>query len=252
MKNERKVTRDLAREMFLKEVKRLTPVILEDLEKNVLPLCLSFDTPLDISYSFSGIRLPDSLSDVAKQYSFDFENLLKTTPIERHAGINFQKALIEWANQYSLIDGWLFREALNTLEKWKKFKADKDWSYSLEPKRALKDSDLMNFDFEPYNPQTETWRSYRNRAEDAFENFLENYREEIESEKLDFRAFQKNEKTHFEWLIKYQILGMKYREICAEYSQGKDEARISEAITPLARLIGLTLRSEIIQQRMKS
>ncbi len=249
---ERKITRDLAREMFLREVKKLAPFVLDDLEKKVLPLCFAFDKPLDVPQSFSGIGLPNSLSDIAKQYSFDFENLLKNSPIERYASINFQKALIDWACDYNLIDSWIFREALSTLEKWKRNGVADDWSYSLEPKKSYKNGfGLMNFSFEPYIPHLETWRSYRNRSENAFKNSLKNYRDEVESEKLDFQAYQTNKDTHFEWLIKHQICKMKYEDICAEYSEGKELARISEAIKPLARLIGLTLPNEIIQLRKK-
>lgn len=248
---ERKNTRDLARETFLQEIKRFTPFVLDDLEKNVLTEYPSVENETDFSYSMSSSYLPDSLSERAKQNCFNFESDYRSLPVERHASIRFQKTLVEWACQYNLIDAWLFREALCTLKRWKRVGFDADWNYSLEPKKSYKNGfGLVNFDFEPYKPELETWRSYRNRAGNSFNNFLKNYRQGIENEKLDFQAFQKNAETHYKWLIEYQIRGWNYEEICLE--NGINElARISEAIKPLAHLMDLTLKNDLNKLRKK-
>lgn len=245
-RTKRMITRDVARESFLYTIHKDFRFVLEDLESSVFPLVDLVGPSLDIARSMSDFDVVEQLSEMAKSSEVEFQCASETFLGDPGEHAILRRALLLWGRKHRLVDVWLIREALSTLERWKRIGVNNDWAYSLSPKTFYKNREgLWPFTFEPWNPQLEVERSYKARVKEAFEDSLRSYLLEMRSKSQRFKAAKKNESDHFRWLIKYQICGMTYAEICKEYRQGKELARISEAIKPLARLIGLTLRSSL-------
>lgn len=244
---EKRNIRDLMRENFLCKVIEIKPSVISDLAKNVFPLSLSFGDLLQPDYYY----LPKVISDLVKcNYDFDKEFQLNQKRVD------FQKAICLWAKKYNFFDEWIFLEALATLENWKQIGIKDKWTFAREiktlPIRGYKADESFEFIFEPYNPVIETWRNYQKRLDERLAVHTQKYRENRESKNQDKKAFSPQKETHLTWLIEHQICCMTYDKIAEKDANGMELRKISEAITRLAKLIGLTLRDAPNRKKRKN
>ena len=85
---------------------------------------------------------------------------------------------------------------------------DIDWS---------KDRKRRNFTYTPWNPDVEDWKSFQKKEVEAFRGHLLNHRKEtLQSlgKKKHYIARRKNADYHYQWLIDYQLNGL--RGLCTK------------------------------------
>lgn len=233
-------TKDKARKQFFKAIKTHAPEVLASLEADVLPAYEDWLKIANLNYGLASMAtLPEILSEYARSNASFGDNQ-----------ISFESKIIAWAQNYRLTDSWCIHESLSTLNLWHEQPQRRgDWSYSTR-RRMLDLEGSFHFEFPPYNSSIETLRSYKNRIKVAFEGWLEeyiaNYNDSLEkTHNKDYRAHKPQHEDHFAWLVEHQIKGLRYEEIANKHPS-KDNinlSSISEAITRLARLIGLSLRA---------
>jgi hypothetical protein len=249
-------SRDSARLEFLRASKDYALAVLSSLESDVLPLYIAINSPEPISENSMIVELamlPETLAEMARS---DFVNdecgekeYLASMPILCQPQVRFEIALCKWGNRYHLTEEWIFSEALKTLDLWHRSGVTGDWacaSNGYAPDVEMyEDEQAFHFTFDPWDVVVDTRASYKKRAMDAFKSWLEDYCDRIKEAHSDgHKAFDSRKQNHFVWIVEHQINGLRYEDIAQKYQdkEGLDIRRISEAITHLAKLIGLTLR----------
>ena len=122
-----------------------------------------------------------------------------------------ERRLWSWADTYNLKEDWFLDYALQTLSRWcEACEADGDWAYELQGPRyvALDVSSKFTFEYDPWDPKGDTWRSFDVKLTEAFLRHKQTYHSAMtvswEADKKNF-AREKREDRHFKWIIDYQI-----------------------------------------------
>lgn len=250
-------SRDSARLEFLRAIKSHAPNVLSRLESDVLPLyinAINSTAPIsENSMAFELAMLPENLAEIAR---LDFvrdecreKEYLASISDSYHPQANFEIALCKWGNRYHIAEEWIFSEALKTLDLWHRSGKTGDWAcaskgYALDVE-MYEDEQAFHFTFDVWDMATDTRPSYKKRAMKAFKAWLEEYCDRIEETHGDeHKAFDSRKQIHFVWLVEHQINGLRYEDIAQNYqdTRGLEIRLISEAVTRVADLIGLTLR----------
>lgn len=249
-------SRDSARAEFLRAIKSHAPVVLSSLESDVLPLYETFNSSVLISESNMIVELamlPESLAEMSRLEFVGDEYREKEYVASLHdlyqPNARFELALCKWGRCYHLTDEWIFSEALKTLDLWYRSGVASDWtcaSQGYAPDVEMYDEQqAFRFTFEPWDAAVDTRPSYKDKVGIAFKAWLDDYCERIEEAHDGGRkAYDSRKPIHFVWLVEHQINGLRYEDIAQKYQdkKGLDLRLISEAVTRLAKMIGLTLR----------
>jgi len=249
-------SRDSSRIEFLRAIKSHAPAVLSSLESDVLPLYVAINSPQSVSENITAFdlaMLPENLAEMSRLNIVGDEcrekEYVASLPIPYQPNARFELALCKWGRCCHLTDEWVFSEALKTLEVWHRSGVPSDWACAGEvyapDVEMYEDQQAFRFTFEPWDAATDTRTSYKKRVRDAFKDWLEDYCERMEEARNGGQtAFDSRKSIHFVWLVENQINGLKYDDIAQKYqdTQGLEIRLISEAVTRLAKMIGLTLR----------
>jgi hypothetical protein len=255
MKKQIVSSRDSARAEFFRAVKRRAPVVLSSLKSDVLPLYIATVPPEPINEHvmvFDLAMLPENLAEMASRDMVGNENLEKEYlglfPPLYQPNACFELTLCRWGKCYHLTDEWIFSEALKTLNLWYHSSKADDWACESEayaPDVEMYDHEqAFNFTFDPWDATIDTRASYKKKVGQAFKARLDDYCERMKESHGKGKAYDNRNQNHFLWLVEHQINGRRYEEIAQleQDENGLDFRRISEAINPLAEMLGLTLR----------
>jgi hypothetical protein len=249
-------SRDFARIEFLRAIKSHAPAVLSSLESDVLPLYIAINSPESVSENIETVDLafwPEQLAELSRLGIVGDEcrekEYVASSHVSYHPKACFEIALCKWGKCCHLTDEWIFSEALKTLEVWQRSNLSNDWACAREgyaPDAEMYDDErAFHLTFEPWDAATDTRASYKKRVGEEFKIWLEDYCERMEEARNGGRkAFDSRKSIHFIWLVEHQINGLKYDGIAQKYqdTQGLEIRHISEAVTRLAKMIGLTLR----------
>jgi hypothetical protein len=249
-------SRDSARAKFFRAIKRRAPAVLSSLKSDVLPLYTATVSPEPISeyiIAFDLAMLPENLAEMASRDMVGNEKLEKEHlgffPPLYQANARFELALCKWGKCYHLTDEWIFSEALKTLNLWYYDRNADSWACESEayaPDVEMYDHEqAFNFTFDPWDAAIDTQASYKKKVSEEFTARLKDYCERMKESHGKGKAYDSRSHKHFRWLVEHQINGRRYEEIAQseQDENGMDFRRISEAINPLAKMLGLTLRS---------
>jgi hypothetical protein len=249
-------SRDSARAEFLRAIKCHAPAVLSSLESDVMPLYVAINSPEPVSENiieFDLAMLPEQLAEMSRVEFVGDECREKEYVASLHVlyqpNARFELALCKWGRCYHLTEQWIFSEALKTLDLWYRSGATGDWtcaSQGYAPDVEMYDEQqAFRFTFEPWDAAVDTRPSYKDKAGKAFKAWLDDYCERMEeAHDGGLKAYDSRKSNHFVWLIEHQINGLRYEDIAQKYQdkKGLDLRLISEAVTRLAKMIGLTLR----------
>jgi hypothetical protein len=248
-------SRDSARIEFFRAIKDRAPDVLSSLKSDVLSLYIATVSPEPVSEHvivFDLAMLPETLAemasrDMAGNDELEKEHLGLFPPLyQPHA--RFELALCKWGKGYHLTDEWIFSEALKTLNLWYHSRNVDDWACESEayaPDVEMYDHEqAFKFTFDPWDAAIDTQAAYKKKIGEAFKDRLKDYCERMKESRGKGKAYDNRNEDHFRWLVEHQINGRRYEEIAQseQDESGMDFRRISEAITPLAKMLGLTLR----------
>lgn len=264
-----------AREQFLRAFKKHKPDFLHTLAEDILPLYQSvlkmgrecFKGPLASRFRVtlnSWFSLCTSLrSQEPEDEKLHAEYGLIWIPkeeFERRGGEELYKALcmLTLKLRYPSIKMWLDEEwwydhLLQTLNMWHRTRCRKnfDWLYRLEYHRPNPTVlEPFFFAFFPWSPRGESWASYEKSMDQAYQEAKQKFKERrLEQHVSNPRrsphiARVKRAPVHFDWLIEYQVNGLRMSEIAEKYSssKGMSLATVSEAVHSLAELLNMSLR----------
>lgn len=230
--------------------------MLSSLKSDVLPLYIATVPPEPISEHvivFDLAMLPENLAEMASRDMIGNESLekehLNLFPPMYQPHARFELALCKWGKGYHLTDEWIFSEALKTLNLWYYSRNAAKWACESEayaPDVEMYDHEqAFNFTFYPWDAAIDTRASYKEKVSQAFTSKLEDYCKRMKESHGKGKAYNSRTSKHFLWLVEHQINGRRYEEIAQseQDESGIDFRRISEAINPLAKMLGLTLRS---------
>lgn len=277
-------TRLNAREEFLRQIKRTTPQVLSALAKDVLPIYReiypinvekveSSDVELALHYFtlmywrnlqsplfpafFEVIKEPPNKDRIIKnEFPISTERSANSQANLSKKLSNLEKALHRWSGLFNLTDEWCLDHALQTLAQWMNpNELEKlDWQYNLK-RYDIKESNgdnIRTFKYLVWNPEADTWSSYKQRTEKALAEELANYRKQVEQSVRTNKQYVAREKTsgeHYKWLVHFQIEGLTVEKLLIKYQRKGHKIRsrssVTEAIYSLARLIDLTPHTEI-------
>lgn len=249
-------SRDSARVEFLSAIKCHAPAVLSYLESEVLPLYIAIDLIVPVSEHIRTLdlaMLPENLANMTSLELVGNEQLEKeyiaSMPVLCQPDARFELALCKWGKCHHLSDEWIFSEALKTLDLWYRSGITGNWTCASKQYapdvEMYEDHRAFHFTFDPWDAEIDTKASYKKRARDAFKAWLEDYCDQIEeSHNGGRKAYDSRKSIHFVWLVEHQINGFKYDDIAQKYqdTKGLELRLISEAVTRLAKMIGLTLR----------
>lgn len=242
-------TRENTRKQLLHAIKRLRPDVLSSLAADVLPLYRKFYRPDVRQYHLMHWW---QLRDANDQ---KWNRLRAASGGEVFPLFHLERALWRWADTYNLKEDWFLDYALQTLRLWcqQGTHEERDWAYSLEgPRYTVVDvPSKFHFEYDPWDPKVDTWKSYKRRLNDSFVSAVDAYSEAITAALLAEKkkiARQTYEEAHYKWIIDCQIpLNKKTKsksEIAhhASTSGGVDLKTVDEAIKTIAHVVGWTLR----------
>lgn len=243
-------SRDFARIEFFRVIKRHAPAVLSSLESDVLPLYES------ISENITVVELATWHEELAEMSRLEFvcdergeKEYLAPLPVSCHPNARFDIALCKWGKCHHLTDKWIFSEALKTLEAWQRSGPSGDWACARDEYQPdvemYEDERAFHFTFDPWDAASDTRASYKKKVRESFKAWLDDYCERTEeSHGDDDKAYDSRKAVHFVWLVEHQINGLRYEDIAQKYQdeKGLEIGQISEAVTRLANMIGLTLR----------
>lgn len=249
-------SRDSARIEFFRAIKRRAPAVLLSLKSDVLPLYIATVPPEPTSeyvIVFDLDMLPENLAEMASRDMVGNDELEK-----EHLGLfpplyqphaRFELALCKWGKGYHLTDEWIFSEALKTLNLWYHSRNADNWACESEvyaPDVEMYDHEqAFKFTFDPWDAAIDTQAVYKKKIGEVFKARLKDYCERMKESHGKGKAYDSRTSKHFRWLVDHQINGRRYEEIAQseQDENGMDFRLISEAINPLAKMLGLTLRS---------
>lgn len=243
-------SRDFARTEFLHAIKSHAPAVLSSLESDALPLYES------ISENITVVELATWHEELAEMSRLEFvgdergeKEYLASLPVSCHPNARFEIALCKWGKCYHLTDKWIFSEALKTLEMWQRSGPSSDWACAREEYQPdvemYEDERAFHFTFDPWDAALDTRASFKKKVCESFKAWLEDYCERTEeSHGGDNKAYDSRKPDHYVWLVEHQINGLRYEDVAQKYQseKGLDTGPICEAVTRLAKMLGLTLR----------
>jgi len=148
-----------------------------------------------------------------------------------------------WGNRWNLGAAWVLDQAVQTLAIWLQtfgLRERHDWGPFYNGFMIYEPPSVA---VRGWNPYEETESEARNRMMKEFKlrltQHLDSTREDLAVQAFE-RAPRKSAAEHFEWLVRYQVLGDSYRAIADDV--GRDVQTVREAIDSTCRLIGIPLR----------
>jgi hypothetical protein len=269
-----KQVQDEARVQFLNTIVETAPKVLRQLRNNVLPtyratLSQLLSSGLPVTTGNARAWRGDEQKSSAR-FSKNAEvfkrgpgrallhwpagKFAQTRPGEEPEDVSdLERALLKWAmeNNIHLKKAWLYNCALETLFHWCQSKPEDSWvTESMNDDYMLISEDYyFDFQFPQLNLSTDTWKSYRDKLDLAFEKAKKNYRRELEAlwkKNGRFAARRNMRSMHFEWLVEHHVNGLKYTEIQTKYELNGVHASnrfIGEAVRQISRLLELEPRS---------
>lgn len=278
-------TRLAAREEFLRQIKRTAPQVLSELAKHALPIYrdiypINIESDVELALYYFTLRNwrdlrsplfqplirelnepPDKGRFIPNEFylhtelSGDLKNL-------RDKLSNLEDALCRWSERFNLTDEWCLDHALQTLAHWVSSGEleNFDWQYKLKSYdfEESNGDGIRTFKYLAWNPEADTWSSYKQRTEKALAEELANYRKQVEQSVKASKQYIAREKTsgeHYKWLIYFQIEGLTVEGVIIKYQlkghRIPSRSSVSEAIYSLASLIDLTPHTEIKSRERK-
>ena len=229
-----------ARRVFISIVQRVVPEFFGQLRERVYPRYLRYARVAD--------RTPPVTSRGLRQGPGYWETGWRFETWEAHSGSNrFKPLLLSWATDFgSSKETWVLEGALETLSAWYRhpdiFPA-RDVSRFCLPVagKVLVDYEMFSFEDAGWNPQFETWASYRTRVQGRFKTELQTYerkvRKLVESQGGE-RARRRHSVKNFEWFALYQLCGMSSVQIeNARGAETGDESTVLKGIKTAAQLL---------------
>lgn len=234
-------TREDARERLLRAIKRYRPDVLLSLCTNVLPLYKQlYRAGEKQRYLMHWWQLRDLNDEKGHRQ----ERSGVDAPL-----FQLERALWRWADIHNLKEEWLLDYGLQTLNRWcEGGTEDCDWAYTLQGPHyvAVDVPSKFKFEYDPWNPTADTWKSFDLKITEAFLRYKDAYQSAMtaswQAEK-EFFAREKREERHFELIIQYQIpLNGKTKsksEIArdAQRHSRLDFSTVDEAIKSVASLV---------------
>ena len=103
---------------------------------------------------------------------------------------------------------------------------------------------VFKFVYAPWDVAADTWYSYKGDVTKVFAAKLEQYKGRmLKAGMQETKAFEIRNHIHFTLLVEHQVNKLKYQEIARKHGSSTYSDRyVSEAITSLAKFIGLSLR----------
>ena len=169
----------------------------------------------------------------------------------RKVSANDERALSTWAESWHLTDRWCKLLACDTLRWWAANPDTKGWNFESRGIFA----GFFPFRIEPLNfgpfyhdPSRRRQRDFKREVLQKVNEAIEAYCYQIEADALAAglqRSPRRRDVVHFDWLVRYQVLGESYASIakCSAYRFNGGRQTIHKAVVELAKYIELTLRS---------
>jgi hypothetical protein len=262
-----------ARDVFLMTLSEMLPEVLRDLERSSLEY-----------YRKSGLHFDDAAHQERLKHLNQYDRIREMTRLQQHhrwsspEWNNFeeeeitydqnlsalQKSIFQWSRKWRLDASWCRERAFHTLDYWCSYPDSHKrlaWNYEpvWETVVAFRQGEHPRFRFEykTLYPREGHRSRLEQRITEAFRRELKAFldsREQIAKEAGMKPVPKKREKSHFEWLICFQVKGMSPKEILAHYephvyegaigrgSLSEYTKRIRKAVNEVSRLIGLPLR----------
>lgn len=198
---------------------------------------------------------PDVLGDLHRDVLPSWEALTRDEANPRRTSSAFEpslalsEALQRWGAKHNLYDRWILEVAIATVQDWSRMvlapgaePGHREWklpsiAFYVPPP----------FQFESWDPTSELWTGYRERLLKA----LRIYERQVKAKYPNWKKSAVRELDHFDWLVRYQVLGMSFLQISKlpEYKQfypdtaaDAPKKRIQAGVKDKAKRIGLTLR----------
>jgi hypothetical protein len=169
---------------------------------------------------------------------------LRTVPIED------KDALSVWAERWHLTDKWCKLLAHDTLRGWVTNPGIKGWNFeSTGIFAAFFPFRIEPLNFEPFYHDP-IWRrrsDFKRSVLEKVNERLDAYCDQVEADALTAglkRSPRRRDELHFDWLVRYQVLGESYASIAkrSAYRFNGGRQTIHKAVVELAKYIELTLR----------
>lgn len=225
------------------------PEVLESLYSDVFPLCSSHRTYMEQYEQEMGLTYIDK--------ALEYYN----------AGgmpTDYGNALVVWLKRWNLTEDWLLDMARSTLGQWRNVQDVPDFPhlgyrtlgrlewhlelYTQAPNGHL-DFEFDRFHCYPqsWDPFVESRKQFRDRFMERFEKQLDAYLDKVDGMAVAQGVVPTPEKRnleHFVWTVRYQVLGLSYRQIADRYAEGGDldKETVRDAVRKTADFIGLRLR----------
>lgn len=249
-------SRDSARMEFLRAIKSHAPDVLSSLKNDVLPLYVAINSPESVSEYIEAEDIafwPEQLAELSRLGIVGNEcrekEYIASSHFSYHPKARFDIALCKWGECYHLTDEWIFSEALKTLEVWQRSDPPSDWACAREgyapDVEMYEDEGAFHFTFDPWDAALDTRATYKKKVRESFKAWLDDYCERTDESHGDGnKAYDSRKSIHSIWLVERQINGLRYEDIAQKHQteKGLDIGPICEAVTRLAKMIGLTLR----------
>lgn len=192
------------------------------------------------------------MDTVLRQAPHVFDALLT---IEDQLTAGVEDRIESWGRTWHLSDRWLLAIARETLQARREIESYRDRREWIFPGWSVIAPDWPDLGWDP-DADTRTLEGAPGGAGwdptietlEAFHARVERYILRIQQLTADAgfeRVPEKKTTKHFDWLVQFQVCGYTHADIAEACGpEGVEVARIGEAITPLARSIGLTLRPD--------
>lgn len=161
------------------------------------------------------------------------------------------KGVIAWLERHHLIADWMLERARETLVWWdiqaQEGKLDPEKlafaKYRLDQAPPYSEEDRPAFSLFHQPRTAEPWRIEESYLRWRFEQGLLEYKRAREARYEPMTVSDKNNQ-HFTWLVRYQVHGMSFRDICVSYPKNGslEESAVGRALHSTAGLLGLPLR----------
>jgi hypothetical protein len=257
-----------ARVLFFEAISRLAPQVPSELADSVLPVFGALYRLLETNVKAAAYRKEAAVRYGTARVVESHIDLLKWHKISSASPglypdlIELRESLVEWATRYKIAEPWCYQTALETLELWGQREDARDallWrtqSPSSGERQIQKPETMFRFetsgDHESprrgYDPLKETHEAACARLKNEFAEGLTEY-----LDRLDLLASERGGdevsdrvQRHFEWLVRFQLLGETFIEIGTELvpttSYFRTRVTVRTGVHDAAGLIGLRLR----------
>lgn len=225
--------------LFLLRTSEIAPEVLEDLRQSVLPEWQSLLRQL----AETGARQLDA------DHASETRASIAGRPELSMEQETIAQSLQSWGKRHNLSDRWIIKTALSTLQHWNRIVPVRPnqphrLEWKLPPVTYYSPLQAQPFTFEGWDPGSHPWKDYSQRLLEE----LKQYRIGVEKTLEGWKKPRKLELDHFDWLVRYQVLGLSYLKISRFHNLENDldpesgKKRVKAGIRDKAERIDLTLR----------